>query len=215
MRSESFGAPPRGSFEAPRTEASAPRAQGSAQADAHAHGATSTSTHASSAASAAPSAAPSIPPTGGILAATGERFVQPPAILESPTIDRLRETIAKLRTFRGTWGSLLEHGVVIRCDAQKLEVAYERRSFLAAQVSDTAVSEAIDRAARETLGGGATIWLCDVPPRGLTLAQLANQVRTAAQAEARDAALSHPSVRDAIEIFSAEVRDVKLPGDDR
>ena len=166
----------------------------------------------------APNSAPrSAPPSSSavpFVIATSESLTQPEEMLATEVVAHVRAIIARLREQRPTWGSLLEHGVVMRCDGGGFDVAYEKRSFLAAQVSDRAVAEAFARAALAELTAPTRILVCDVPPRGRSLAAQATQQKNAALDAARESARTHPAVRDALEIFGAEVRSVKVPGDE-
>ncbi len=141
-------------------------------------------------------------------------LVQPEAMLSQEIVERVRAVAAQLRLERPTWGSLLEHGVVLRCDSELLEVAYEKRSFIAAQVQDAAVAAAFARAAKTALGVELKIVVCDGVVQGRTIVQIGSAEKTAALDAARREAIAHPAVQDAIEIFRAEVRAVKLPGEE-
>ena len=149
-----------------------------------------------------------------IITAISGPMVQPDGLLTPELIERVRAVAAQLRKERVTWGSLLEHGVVFRCDTEALEIAYEKRSFFAAQVTDREVAEAIARAAKSELGGAARIMLCEGGLTGRTIAQLQSEKKSQALDAARREAIAHPVVQDAIAIFKAEVRNVKLPGDE-
>ncbi len=155
-------------------------------------------------------------PTNGseIVVAVSEVVVQPEIIFEGGTPERIRVVVGRLRAQRATWGSLIEHGVVVRCDAGGFEIAYEKRSFLAAQVTDRGFGEALVKAAREELGASARVLVCETAPKGRSLAGLATQQKNAALDQARKAALANAAVLDAVAIFSAEVRGVRLPGED-
>jgi DNA polymerase-3 subunit gamma/tau len=192
-------------------------ARASAPAPAHAPAPAPTASAVASASASvavAPASTPALDVQPGVVVSTSDPLVQPDALLDDACVQHLRAMIAKLRAVRPTWGSLLEHGVVLRCDARGLEVAYERRSFLAAQVADKAVAEAFAAAAREELGGPTRIFVADVAPKGVTLATLSTQQKSAALDARRRAAIDHPSVKDAVEIFRAEVQKVKLPGEE-
>jgi DNA polymerase-3 subunit gamma/tau len=136
---------------------------------------------------------------------------QPSAILEEPSLSVLKRVVARLREDKPMWGAFLENGVILRADPEAFDVAYERRSFMAAQVTDANVSRAIERATRAELGASARLILSEAIPAGMTLAQLATRAKTAAMDGARRAAIAHPAVQEAIAVFSAQVRDVKLP----
>lgn len=163
---------------------------------------------------AAQEPAPSVEVHPGVVVNTPNPIVQPEGLFDDATVARLRALISRLRAIRPTWGSLLEHGVVLRCDGRGLEVAYERRSFLAAQVADRAVADAFAAAAHEELGGPARIFVADVAPKGLTLAALSSQQKNAALDAQRRAAVDHPAVKEAVSIFGAEVQKVKLPNEE-
>jgi hypothetical protein len=134
-------------------------------------------------------------------------IAQVEGLLTPSVVERVRAVAAKLRQERATWGSLVEHSVIIRCD-DVLELAYEKRSFFAAQLNDRELGEAMQRA------GVSRILLVDGGLTGRTLAQLHNEQKTQALDAARREAIAHPVVQDAIAIFKAEVRNVKLPGDE-
>jgi len=163
---------------------------------------------------AATATARAIEPTNSVVTLVAGALQQPEGLLTPSTVERLRAVAKRLREERATWGSLLEHGVVIRCDAEALEVAYEKRSFFAAQISDPAVADGFARAAQSELGVRARILICEGGVTGRTVAQLTNEQKTAALDAARREAISHPVVQEAIAIFKAEVRNVKLPGDE-
>jgi hypothetical protein len=148
-----------------------------------------------------------------IVVATSELLVQPPTLVSEGGLSAARAIVQRLRSNRATWGSLLEHGVVVRCDAERFEVAYERRSFLAAQVSDPPVAEAFARAARDELGAATRILVCDKPPEGKSLAAITAESRIAADDAARTAAREHPVVQDAIAVFGGVRIKVKLTSD--
>ncbi|MBI2391774.1 MAG: DNA polymerase III subunit gamma/tau [Deltaproteobacteria bacterium] len=152
-------------------------------------------------------------PPANVTTVTGP-LVQPEGLLAPSVVERARAVAARLREERQTWGSLVEHAIILRCDADAFELAYEKRSFFAAQLADGAVIEAITRAAKAELGSAARIMVCDGKLSGRTLAQLANEQRTAALDAARREAVAHPVVQEAIAIFKAEVKTVKLPGDE-
>jgi hypothetical protein len=163
----------------------------------------------------ATNAARAVSPSGpsNVVTVTGP-LVQPEGLLAPSVIERVRAVAGRLREERATWGSLVEHAVIIRCDADGFELAYEKRSFFAAQLADGTVAEAITRAAHAELGAPTRILVCDGKLSGRTIAQISNEQRTAALDAARREAVSHPVVQDAINIFKAEVKNVKLPGED-
>ncbi len=154
------------------------------------------------------------PDASSIVATVVGPVVQPDGILTPSVVERVRAVAARLRQERATWGSLLEHGVIVRCDGEALEIAYEKRSFLAAQLGDPQIGDAFTRATKNELGAAARFVLCEGGLSGRTLAQLSSEQRSQAMDAARREAIAHPAVQDAISIFKAEVRNVKLPNDD-
>jgi DNA polymerase III subunit gamma/tau len=154
------------------------------------------------------------PDASSIVATVIGPIVQPEGILTPSVVERVRAVAAALRKERATWGSLLEHGVIVRCDSEALEIAYEKRSFLAAQLTDSQVADAFTRATKNELGAAARLLLCEGGLTGRTLAQLASEQKSQAMDAARREAIAHPAVQDAITIFKAEVRNVKLPNDE-
>jgi hypothetical protein len=90
-------------------------------------------------------------------------------------------------------------------------------AFLSARASEPEALDALTRAARAHFGTSTRVTI-DASARALagvrTLASIAAEQRSADLAKARALVESHPVVRDALRIFDAQLRDVRLPGGD-
>jgi DNA polymerase-3 subunit gamma/tau len=208
VRPQTTGGRPGGSFQAapataPQPQTAGPPSFGGRPTAAAGHPATP-----------AASAARALPTSPSNVATVHGPVTQPEGLLSPSVVERVRSIAARLREERQTWGSLVEHSVVVRCDADAFEIAYEKRSFFAAQLADPLIPEAITRAAHAVLGAPTRILVCEGRLSGRTVAQLGNEQKMAALDAARREAVAHPSVQHAIDIFKAEVRTVKLPGED-
>lgn len=160
--------------------------------------------------------APEIAPSedGELVSRVAGPIEQPESMRGDEAVARARAVTERLRAEKATWASLLEHGIIVRADAEAFVVAYDRRSFLAAQIKDPSVGAAIARAAKAALGAPSQILLCEVAPVGRTLSQIGAAVKSAALDAARAEAVAHPIVAAAISIFGAQVKHVKLPGEE-
>ncbi|MBK7396806.1 MAG: DNA polymerase III subunit gamma/tau [Myxococcales bacterium] len=140
--------------------------------------------------------------------------VQPAHIREPATLARVRAIAQRVRATRSQWGTFFENGVVLRCDDQVIELAYGRRTFFAGQLADRAIADCFAEAARKELGLELRLLVVDGALEGLTLAKVLGDEKAAALGAARKAVVDHPLVQEAIAIFSAEVRTVKLAGEE-
>lgn len=139
--------------------------------------------------------------------------VQPAAMREPETLATVRAIAARVRATRQQWGTFFENGVVLRCDADQVDLAYARRTFFAGQLADRAIADCFADAVRRELGAELRLLVVDGSLEGLTLAKVLGEEKAAALGAARKAVLEHPLVQEAIALFSAEVRTVKLPNE--
>jgi hypothetical protein len=126
-------------------------------------------------------------------------------------IDRVRCEDAAL-------ASTLEHAVVLYVGSQRLVIGFDpAEDFLARRASDPAAVAALTRAARAHFGTDIEIAVQQslasfgsLP----TIASVDAERRAAELARARAAVEEHPLVREAVRVFGARVREVKLPTGD-
>ena len=112
--------------------------------------------------------------------------------------------------------SILEHAVPLRIGEGELRLSYASDSILGLQAAETEALEIVQHAAAEELGADVKVTVdrtlkpaADGGP--VTLASLDTERRRLASEQARADVAHHPFVRRAIELFGAELRDVKVP----
>jgi hypothetical protein len=113
---------------------------------------------------------------------------------------------------------VLEHAMPLQVERDVLRLGFEpSAAFLCARASEPEALDALTRAARAHFGVPTRVEI-DAAARaadvGRTLAAAAAERRGAELAKARAAVEGHPVVRDAIRLFDAQLRDVRLPGSD-
>ncbi|MEO6420097.1 MAG: DNA polymerase III subunit gamma/tau [Polyangiaceae bacterium] len=113
--------------------------------------------------------------------------------------------------------SVLQHAVPLQMNAENVVLAYDAQNLLASQATD---ADALDLLTREVRGhfGAATNVALDLSTRSLagmsTVAREEADKKKAELAAARELVQNHPLVREAISLFSAELREVRLPGEE-
>jgi DNA polymerase-3 subunit gamma/tau len=151
-----------------------------------------------------------------------------------PDLDTWRSILERIRANQPALASVLEHAVVLEIGPTRVSIGFAPgSSFLAARASEEAAQEALARAARDYFGGGGDRHALgkdgmssDIPtPKVVverssqvaplrTVASVDAERRSAERARARARVEDHPLVREAVRIFGAQVRDVKLPNDE-
>jgi DNA polymerase-3 subunit gamma/tau len=135
-----------------------------------------------------------------------------------PDMEAWRAIVEAVRRVRPPLASVLEHALPLQVGPDALVVGFEASAaFLCARASEPEALDALTRAARSHFGRATRVEI-DASARPAaktrTLAAIAAEVRGAEVAKARAAVEGHPLVRDAIRLFDAQLRDVKLPGMD-
>jgi DNA polymerase-3 subunit gamma/tau len=177
----------------------------------------------------APPAPPSPPPASRVvqapvaMAAAALSSVPPPPSPPSvvpPHFPLFREIVERVRKVRPPLASILEHAVPLRIGEGELRLSYASDSILGLQAAESEALEIVQRAAAEQLGGDVKVTVDRTlkPPHApgadggaVTLASLDIERRRIASEQARAEVAHHPFVRRAIELFGAELRDVKIP----
>jgi DNA polymerase-3 subunit gamma/tau len=150
----------------------------------------------------------------------------PPVATEGvapPDLEAWRDIVERVRAERPPLASLFEHaaptavgptGVVVRFDAQA--------AFLHARALEFDALEVLRRAVRAHFGASVSVAIdsgspassgAPASPGAKTLASLEAERRSAEQSQARAAVEAHPVVRQAIALFEAQLRDIRLPDD--
>jgi len=154
----------------------------------------------------APSAAPAPPSSSARAIASPEAGVDPSTAW--------RAILDRVRAVRPPLASVLEHAVPISVDSARVALAYDAHSFLGTQASDPEALALLRREAQAHFGAPTDVTI-DLSARSLagqaTVAIVEAERRKSATAEARAQVERHPLVREAIALFGAELRDVRLP----
>jgi DNA polymerase III subunit gamma/tau len=183
---------------------------------------------------AAPAAVPSALPRPASPAAVPSALPRPapppdaaPPRPPSPEAARAmhvwRAVIAKLRESTDgrqvAFASFFEHALPVEVSSARVVFGFEPNAgFMALRAAEPEALEALTSAVRAHFGGAMTQVVLDATARPLpgvrTVAALDAEQRVADIARARAVVAAHPVVQEAIRLFGAQLRDVKLPGVD-
>jgi DNA polymerase-3 subunit gamma/tau len=158
--------------------------------------------------------------TRGALALAPEPAPPPAHPISSPEPDLAawRLILERLRLSRPGLASIFEHGIPIEVGKARVLVGFEPgAAFLGARASEPEALEALTREIRAHFAAPTQVALdlSAKPVSGVrTVAAINAEVRAAELAKARAAIEGHPVVQEAIRLFGAQVREVKLPGGD-
>jgi hypothetical protein len=127
-----------------------------------------------------------------------------------------RAILERLRQSRPGLASLFEHSIPLEIGPARVLLGFEASAvFLGARASEPEALEALTHEIRAHFGAPTQVALdlSAKPTSGLrTVASLDAEARAAELAKARAAIEGHPIVREAVRLFNAQVREVKLPG---
>jgi hypothetical protein len=127
-----------------------------------------------------------------------------------------RAILDRIRQSRPGLASIFEHAIPLEVGAARVLLGFEpSAAFLAARASEPEALEEVTREIRAHFGGPTQVALdlAAKPMGGVrTVASLDAEVRAQELAKARAAVEGHPIVREAVRLFGAQIRDVKLPG---
>ncbi len=141
--------------------------------------------------------------------------IAPPAPTPAQNSDAWRAVIEQLRVMQAPFAAFFEHALPLEVTAERVVVGFEpSATFQAARASEPEALEALTRAIRTHFGAPTQVVLerAAKPASGVrTVASLDAEQRTADLADARAAVQAHPVVQEAIRLFGAQLRDVKLP----
>ena len=161
------------------------------------------------------------PRTHGALALASAVPISSPAAVPAPVatavpdLETWRAILDRLRAARPALASVLEHAAPLELGAARVVVGFEPSAgFFAARASEPEALEALTREIRAHFGAPTQVAL-DLSARPVpgvrTVAAIDGERRSAELAKARAAIESHPLVQEAVRVFGATVRDVKLP----
>ena len=119
--------------------------------------------------------------------------------------------VAQVRSALPALAAVLDHGMPLGVSASTLHIGFPDGSFFGRQAQSGSAKEAILKAAEQVLGARPNLVIGS--PGGAkisTLAELEENGRQARRAQRREAALSHPAVLDAMEIFDESEASVDV-----
>ncbi|MGH7293933.1 MAG: DNA polymerase III subunit gamma/tau, partial [Polyangiaceae bacterium] len=130
-------------------------------------------------------------------------------------LDVWRAILDRVRARRPALASVLEHAIPIETSAARVIVGFEpSAAFLGARASEPEALEDLTREIRAHFGAPTQVALdLSARPSAVqkTVATVDAERRSAELAKARAAVENHPLVQEAVRLFGAQLRDVKLP----
>jgi DNA polymerase III subunit gamma/tau len=139
----------------------------------------------------------------------------PVSLAVAPDVDVWRTILDRLRARQPALASVLDHAIPMETSAARLVVGFEpSAAFLGARASEPDALDELSREVRAYYGQATkvSIELSAHAAAGVkTIAAIDADRRSAELAKARAAVEGHPLVKEAVRLFGAQLRDVKLP----
>jgi DNA polymerase III subunit gamma/tau len=126
------------------------------------------------------------------------------------------DIVAQLKASQPALGAVLEHGVPLEVSAGALRIGFPQNSFFGRQAQSAGAREAILKTAELVLGARPELSFSGVAAgdtKIATIAELEEGEKQARTAEKVAAALKHPRVRDAMEVFGETEDGLKVQVD--
>jgi hypothetical protein len=139
----------------------------------------------------------------------------PPAALQDDSMTAVwSRIVGQLRSAQPALGAVLDHGMPIEVSRETLRIGFPDGSFFGRQAQANNAKEALLRAAEQVLGARPNL-LIGAPGNAKvhTLAEIEDNAKRQRSAAKREAALSHPAVVDAMEIFEESEASVDVQVD--
>ena len=150
-----------------------------------------------------------------VLSPTPAPAPKPAAPVPAPDLDTWRKIVERIRPERPALASVLEHAVPLELHSKRAVLGFEPgASFFAARASEPDSLEALTREVRAFFAAPTQVAVdlsAKPGPSLKTVAGLDAERRSADLAKARIAIETHPIVQEAVRLFGAQLRDVKLP----
>ncbi len=122
-----------------------------------------------------------------------------------------------LRANHPALASVFEHALPLEVGPERVVLTFEAAPFVVERASEPEALRILTEVARQHFGAPTlvTIDTAAKAPTGVrTVAMIEGERREGEIAKARAAVEDHPMVREAVRLFGAQVRDVKLPSGD-
>jgi DNA polymerase-3 subunit gamma/tau len=150
---------------------------------------------------AATTARSTTPPPAASSADLPPRSAASPAL--SPGEDAWQQIVKQVKASQPALGAVLDHGMPIEISPSVLRLGFEENSFFGRQAQSTNARDTLLRVAEQVLGARPTLTIGAPPTHAKisSIAQIEEDGRRVRSAAKREAALSHPNVVTAMEIF--------------
>jgi len=133
-----------------------------------------------------------------------------PAGSPMPVWERI---IGHIREARPALAAVLEHGIPVSIEREKVVLGFPAGSFFGKQAESRESKEGIAEGAAKVIGGAPEIvirFTAEAEKSGLSMAEAADKERTDMREEQKRAALAHPRVQEALQIFPEGAGNVKV-----
>jgi DNA polymerase-3 subunit gamma/tau len=124
---------------------------------------------------------------------------------ERPSLPECWDKIVSLlRDSQPALGAILEHGVPVEVSETKLQIAFREGSFFGRQAAEASAQEAIGAAAARVFGQRPQLQIISAPEpekMGISVSESENAREQERLKGLHERALSHPRVKEAIEVF--------------
>jgi DNA polymerase-3 subunit gamma/tau len=137
----------------------------------------------------------------------------PPPATPKTIFDEWRTILARLRATRPDLEAVFAHAVPLEMNKDRVKLGYGKDEFLAYPASDSEDFELLTRAVRAHFNAPTEVSLdlANRPPTGVTLASVDAKAEKDRIAQAKADVARHPLIAEALDIFSGELREVRLP----
>jgi hypothetical protein len=124
-----------------------------------------------------------------------------------------RAILSRLHATRPDLEAIFAHAQPLEMTRTRVKILYDKENFLAYPASDSEDFELLTRAVRAHFDAPTEVALdlANRPAAGATLASVDAKAEKDRIASAKQDVARHPLVAEAIDIFSGELRDVRLP----
>lgn len=164
-------------------------------------------------------ARPSAAPTHGPAASSGENTPEPVAV--APAASEIesawRELVLRVQKLQPSLAALLEHTTVVSLSEGLLLLGLPKaREFMHAKLSEKAAVDKISTYVRTFWGKSVQVQVQVIAPEAAprkTPHQVAVSASEAAAKNLRDAVENHPMVRKTLDVFKAELKEIKTLDD--
>jgi DNA polymerase-3 subunit gamma/tau len=167
----------------------------------------------------APRADPSAASRPAERAVDGPRPVLVPVPTASVTVDPSvwQTVVERLRATHAALASVFEHALPVEVSPERVVLTFDAARFVVERAGEPEALRVLTEVVRKHFGVPTSV-IIDTSARAgagvRTVATIESERRDSELAKARAAVEEHPLVREAVRVFGAQVREVKLPSGD-